>query len=146
MNSNGKPDCKLGAFVLSRNSISSKKRRLSLLCWVEIGRKKRWGNVLLCHGIFGKEKGISNWRLRLHFIGNVLEKYGFSRDELIKERMCTVEGCRFSDTLEFLIFHLNVKHRLLAKKIADYVEKMEHDKRELPPWWKRLYNEWKFGA
>jgi len=109
--------------------------------------EKRDGEMCYCAmGFLARKKGISNWRLRLHFIGNVLEKYGFSRDELIKERMCTVEGCRFSDTLEFLIFHLNVKHRLLAKKIADYVEKMEHDKRELPPWWKRLYNEWKFGA
>ncbi|MGI0021947.1 MAG: hypothetical protein ACRD9Q_03700 [Nitrososphaeraceae archaeon] len=109
--------------------------------------EKRDGQMCYCAMAFlAKKKGISDWKLRLHFIGNVLEKYGFSKEELIKERMCTVEGCKYPATLEFLIMHLNVKHRLPPKKIADYVEKIENDTRKLPPWWKKLYYEWKFSA
>lgn len=109
--------------------------------------KKRNGEMCYCALAFlAKKKGTSDWKLRLQFIGDVLKKYGFSREELIKDRMCTVDGCKFTTTLEFLITHFNVKHKLGPKEIADHIDMIEKDTRKIPPWWKKLYYEWKYGS
>ena len=91
-----------------------------------------------------KKKGYSDWRIRLNMIDNILEKYGFSRDESIKERMCTVRGCQHAEPLAGLIAHMNSKHKLSASEIADAIEKLEHDNRRLPPLWKRMLSQLTF--
>lgn len=65
-------------------------------------------------------------------------KIGLSHDESIKERLCTVNGCRHAEPLVGLIGHLNSKHKLSASEIADAIERLEHDDRKLPPLWQRI--------
>lgn len=85
-----------------------------------------------------KKKGYSEWRIKFNMIDNILEKYGLSHDESIRERLCTVIGCQHAEPLVGLIGHLNSKHKLSASEIADAIEKLEHDERRLPPLWKRI--------
>lgn len=85
-----------------------------------------------------KKKGYADWRIRFNLIDNIVEKYGFTHDEAITEKLCPIDGCRHAGPLENLIGHLNVKHKLSAMEMADAVEKIGYDKRELPPLWKRI--------
>lgn len=101
--------------------------------------EKKGGNTHYCAlAYLEKKKGYSEWRIRFNMIDNVLEKYGLSHDESIKERLCTVNGCRHAEPLVGLIGHLNSKHKLSASEIADAIERLEHDDRKLPPLWKRI--------
>lgn len=108
---------------------------------------KKDGKTRYCAlGYLAKKKGVSDLRLRSSTVGNVLKGYGFSKEELLKLRLCPVQGCKFTTDLEYMIGHLNVKHKLSPKEIADHIEKMQCDARPIPSWWKQIYYEWKFGA
>ncbi|MEW6044820.1 MAG: hypothetical protein AB1608_11225 [Thermoproteota archaeon] len=101
--------------------------------------EKKGGIIHYCAvGYLEKKKGYSDWRIRLNMIDNILEKYGFSHNESIKERLCPVEGCQKTGPLISLIEHMNANHKLSASEIANTIERIEHDNRRLPPWWKRV--------
>ena len=107
--------------------------------------QKKGGTTHYCAVAYlEKKKGYSDLRIRLNMIDNILEKYGFSRDESIKERLCTVKGCQHTEPLAGLIGHMNSKHKLFAREIADAIEKLEHDDRRLPPLWKRMLSQLMF--
>lgn len=91
-----------------------------------------------------KKKGYSEWRIRLNLIDNILEKYGFSHDESIKERLCIVDGCQHTGSLLDLIQHMNAKHKMSANEIANAIENLEYADRKLPPLWKRIVNQLMF--
>ena len=107
--------------------------------------KKKDGTSHYCAlGYLEKKKGYSDWRIRLNLIDNILEKYGLSHDESVKERLCPVDGCCKTGSLVDLIGHMNSKHKISAKKIADSIEMLEQDDRKLPPLWKRIVTQLTF--
>ncbi len=92
-------------------------------------------------GFLAKNKGVKDWELRLRtflFEGNILSRYGFSESDLAKDRLCPVDGCNSVSTLFNMITHLNDKHKLPPRLIADYEEKMEFDSRKIPSTWQRV--------
>ena len=86
--------------------------------------KKKDGTPHYCAlAYLEKKKGYSDWRIRLNLIDNILEKYGLSHDESIKERLCLVDGCCKTGSLVDLIGHMNAGHKMPADQIADAIEK-----------------------
>ncbi len=130
---------------LTRTNVSPFKKIAEILMedfpyyagWKFIEKKR--GTMHYCAMAYlEKKKGYSDWRIRLNLIDNILEKYGFPHDESTKERLCPVEGCKKTGPLLGLIEHMNTGHKLPATEIANAIERIEHDNRRLPPWWKRV--------
>lgn len=102
------------------------------------------GKVSYCAmGYAAKKAGYSDHTLGssilFPFKVDILKNYGFSAQERSKKRMCTEYDCKWTGCLSFLITHLNDYHKISIPEIGRRIQLIQNDKRNLPPFWKRLF-------
>jgi len=63
---------------------------------------------------------------------NLLQKMGFSEEEIKKSRLCVISDCQYTQSLYNMLNHFIGYHQVPAQNISKLITALKNDTRELP--------------